>query len=212
MAKRGAFITFEGGEGSGKSTQVKLLAEALAAHDVSHVITREPGGVPAAERIRELVVTGAGDAWQPTTETLLFYAARLEHVERLIKPALEKGKHVICDRFADSTLVYQGIGKDLSEHYVQMLHKMTLGNFVPDLTFILDISPQEGLKRAQARAHKETRFESMPMDFHRRIRAGFLSIAAREPKRCIVLDATQDTKSLHTRILNAVSQKLGIGL
>lgn len=211
MAK-GAFITFEGGEGSGKSTQVKLLTEALSARKIPYITTREPGGTPSAERIRELVVSGAEDAWQPTTETLLFYAARLEHVHHLIRPSLEEGKHVICDRFADSTLVYQGIGKDLSEYYVQMLHKLTLGNFAPDLTFILDISPQEGLRRAQERNHNEKRFESMPMDFHRRIRAGFLAIAAREPKRCVVLDAGQDPKSLHTRILNTVGQRLGVRL
>ncbi len=209
---KGTFITFEGGEGSGKSTQVKLLTEALAAKNLPHVATREPGGTPSAERIRQLLVSGAEDAWQSTTETLLFYAARLEHVEKLIRPALAEGKHVICDRFADSTLVYQGVGKDLSEYYVQMLHKLTLGNFVPDLTFILDISPQEGLKRANALKHDEKRFEAMPMDFHRRIRAGFLSIAAREPKRCIVLDATQDPKTLHMKILSAAGQRLGVRL
>lgn len=209
---RGSFITFEGGEGSGKSTQVKLLCDTLTAKNVVHIATREPGGTESAERIRDLVVNGATDAWQPATETLLFYAARLEHVHRLIKPSLEEGRHVICDRFSDSTLVYQGIGKDLSEYYVQMLHKLTLGNFAPDLTFILDISPQEGLRRAQERNHKEKRFEDMPMDFHRRIRAGFLAIAAREPRRCVVLDAGQDPKTLHTRIVNVVSQRLGIRL
>lgn len=209
---RGSFITFEGGEGSGKSTQVKLLCEALRNKNLPHIATREPGGTESAERIRQLLVSGSGDAWKPTTETLLFYAARVEHVERLLKPALEEGTHVVCDRFADSTLVYQGAGKDLSEYYVQMLHKLTLGNFAPDLTFILDISPQEGLKRANTHKHNEKRFELMPMDFHRRVRAGFLGIAAREPKRCIVLDATQDMKTLHTRILNAVSQRLGVRL
>lgn len=209
---RGLFITFEGGEGSGKSTQVKLLCEALAARKLAHIATREPGGTDGAERIRELLVSGAEDAWQPTTETLMFYAARLEHMHRLIQPSLEQGTHVVCDRFADSTLVYQGIGKGLSEYFVQMLHTLSLGNFKPDLTFILDIGPSEGLKRAQGRKHNETRFEAMELDFHRRVRAGFLSIAAREPKRCIVLDATQDVNALHKKIAAAVGARLGVKL
>ena len=209
---KGAFITFEGGEGSGKSTQVKLLCDAFAKAKRPYIATREPGGTPGAERIRELLVSGDKDAWQPMTETMLFYAARLEHVHRHIVPALAAGTHVICDRFADSTMIYQGIGKGLTEDFVQMLHRLTLGNFAPDLTVILDINPAEGLKRAGARAHDETRFERLPLDFHRRIRAGFLSLAAREPKRCVVINAEQSVAAVHHQIATAIGGRLGIKL
>lgn len=206
----GQFITFEGGEGSGKSTQLKLLSEAFAKAKLPHVVTREPGGTPGAEQIRNLLVSGKVDAWDPVTETLLFYAARLDHVNRLIKPAIADGKTVICDRFADSTLVYQGVGKGLSEEYVQTLHRVTLGSFMPDLTIILDIYPVEGLKRAGARKGMETRFEEMEIDFHHKIRAGFLSIAAREPGRCVVLDAAQEQQALHAQVVSSIVQRLGI--
>jgi len=209
---KGSFITFEGGEGSGKSTQIKLLAEALAKAKLPHIVTREPGGIENAERIRELLVSGKADRWLPETETLLFYAARLEHVHRHIVPALEEGKHVICDRFADSTMIYQGIGKDLSENFVQMLHRLTLGNFAPDLTIILDINPAEGLKRANAQKHDEKRFEGLGLEFHRRIRAGFQSLAAREPKRCIIINAEQEQSAVHKDIKNLLIERLGFAL
>jgi dTMP kinase len=209
---RGSFITFEGGEGSGKSTQIELLGEAFAKAKLPHIVTREPGGVANAERIRELLVSGKTDRWLPETETLLFYAARLEHVHRHIEPALAEGKHVICDRFADSTMIYQGIGKDLSENFVQMLHRLTLGNFAPDLTIILDINPAEGLKRANAQKHDEKRFENLGLEFHRRIRAGFQSLAVREPKRCAIVNAEQDKASVHKNIVGLVIQRLGFPL
>jgi dTMP kinase len=209
---RGSFITFEGGEGSGKSTQIKLLESAFAKAKLPNIVTREPGGIANAERIRDMLVSGKADLWLPETETLLFYAARLEHVHRHIKPALDAGKHVICDRFADSTMIYQGIGKDLSENFVQMLHRLTLGNFAPDLTLILDINPAEGLKRANAQKHDEKRFEGLGLEFHRKIRAGFQSLAAREPKRCVLINAEQDQKAVHKDIVNALIQRLGLAL
>lgn len=208
----GKFISFEGGEGSGKSTQMKLLQEAFAKSSLAFVATREPGGTQSAERIRELLVTGKADAWDPISETLLFYAARAHHVTHLIKPALASGKTVICDRFVDSTLVYQGIGKGLSAEYILSLHRLTLGNFMPDLTIILDIDPAKGLARAKGRSGNETRFEEMEIDFHHRIRAGFQQIAAREPGRCVVLDASLEPTALHARVIEAIRTRLGIAL
>lgn len=207
-----SFITLEGGEGSGKSTQLELLFGAFNAAKIPCIKTREPGGSPGAEHIRNLLVNGDAASWDPAAETLLFYAARLDHVNRLIKPALAEGKHVLCDRFADSTLVYQGISKGLSETYIRMLHQLTLGNFAPMLTIILDIDPSIGLERAKKRGSHEARFEGMELDFHRSIRAGFLSIAGREPQRCIVLDASKEKTALHAVIVAAVKSRLGIAL
>ncbi len=200
------FITFEGGEGSGKTTQILRLKAALEAKNIPHIITREPGGEVNAERIRELLVTGDKNAWDPLAETLLFYAARVQHVARVIKPALAAGKLVICDRFMDSTLVYQGIGKAMQPEFIQALHSLTLGNLKPDLTFILDIPPTEGLKRAGARKGNENRFEGMATEFHEQVRAGFLAIARNEEGRCVVVDALQSTDVIHLEIL----RKLGL--
>jgi dTMP kinase len=223
----GKFITFEGGEGSGKSTQLQLLGKAFATSGVPHVITREPGGSIGAEAIRKLLVSGDADAWDAETETLLFYAARLDHVGKLIRPVLAEGKMVICDRFVDSTMVYQGVGKGLPEEYIQMLHRLTLGNFMPDLTIILDIDPAVGLMRANRRQINETRFESMDsdfnqrvinetrfeqmgIDFHRRIRAGFLTIAEREPARCVIVDAAQEKEQVQEQIAQVMRERLGV--
>lgn len=208
----GVFITFEGGEGSGKSTQISLLAEAFAKAGIPCIKTREPGGVESAERIRELVVSGKVDAWDPLAETLLFYAARIEHLARLVTPALAEGKVVLCDRFSDSTLVYQGIGKGLSEEYIRMLHRMLLGNFKPDLTLVFDIDPQIGLKRAAGRRGTETRFEGMDMEFHRKIRAGFASLVECEPQRCALIDASRDVTHVTAKIIAAVNAHLGYTL
>lgn len=207
----GKFISFEGGEGSGKSTQIALLAQAFETAGIAHVNTREPGGTGGAERIRSLLVSG-DEAWDPVAETLLFYAARLDHVNKLIKPALAAGKHVICDRFADSTLVYQGVGKGLPEEYVQMLHRMTLGNFKPSLTLILDIDPAIGLERAQSRRGNETRFEALGLEFHQRVRAGFMGIGGREAGRCAVVDAGLPPDAVHAQVKEIVRQRLGIAL
>jgi dTMP kinase len=208
----GQFITFEGGEGSGKSTQLALLTDAFKKSNIPFVKTREPGGSPGAEAIRKILVSGEADAWDAETETLLFYAARLDHVNKLIKPALAEGKTVLCDRFSDSTLVYQGVGKDLPEDYIRMLQRVTLGDFAPDLTIILDIDPVIGLKRAASRAGHDTRFEALGLDFNPRIRAGFLDIARREPERCAVVDAGGDEKMVQGRIIETINQRLGMVL
>jgi len=208
----GKFITLEGGEGCGKSTQLNIIFEAFKLTNLHAIKTREPGGSPGAEQIRNLLVNGEAGAWDPVAETLLFYAARLDHVNTVIKPALAQGKYVLCDRFSDSTLVYQGIGKKLGEEYVLSLHRQTLGNFMPDLTIILDIDPETGLKRANNRRGGETRFESMSFDFHQSVRAGFLSIARREPERCAVIDASQDVQSVQTQIIATIKQRLGLHL
>jgi dTMP kinase len=157
-------------------------------------------------------VSGAGDSWSPVSETLMFYAARVEHVTRKILPALESGTHVLCDRFSDSTLVYQGVGKNLPEDFILSLHRLALGNFLPQLTLILDIDPEIGLKRACAMSHDEKRFESLPLDFHRRIRSGFLNLAAKEPSRCVVLDANQNLSALHQEVINIIHKNLGMHL
>lgn len=203
------FVTFEGGEGSGKSTQIARLAEALKASGLAFHCTREPGGSSGAERIRELLVTGGSESWTPLAETLLFCAARAEHVERVIKPTLQAGIHVLCDRFFDSTLVYQGIGKGMGEAYIQHLHHHILGGFSPSLTLIFDISPEQGLARAASRRGNETRFESLPIDFHHAVRAGFLSIARREPERCVVIDASADADTVHQSVISTLQQHLG---
>lgn len=206
------FITFEGGEGGGKSTQVALLTEAFAKSGLGVMKTREPGGSQGAEAIRDLLVNGAIDKWDPVCETLLFYAARMDHVTRLIRPALEAGQFVICDRFTDSTVVYQGVGKKLGEGYVQSLQHLTLGSFMPDLTFILDMDPAEGLRRADARRGGENRFESMDVDFHHAVRAGFLRLAKEEPTRFVVLDAAQPIEVVRTQVIAAVNERLGLKL
>jgi len=201
---RGRFITIEGGEGSGKSTQISLLKTALEKANIPHVITREPGGEEGAEAIRALLVTGDKNRWDPVAETLLFTAARAQHVARLIKPSLAEGKLVICDRFVDSTRVYQGIGKGISPEFIDALHRLALGSLIPDITIILDIDPVEGLKRAKGRQGNETRFEGMELDFHKAVREGFLAIARAEPARCQVMDATQPVDAVHAQIMAAI--------
>ena len=150
----GKFISFEGGEGSGKSTQLSLLFNIIKLNNLSCIKTREPGGSPGGESIRNLLLSGSADKWDPVAETLLFYAARLDHVAKTIKPGLADGAIVLCDRFADSTLVYQGIGKGLTEDYIRNIHQLTLGNFKPNLTLIFDIDPVIGLKRALSRSNE----------------------------------------------------------
>lgn len=208
MARRGAFITFEGGEGSGKSTQIKLLSETLAARTIPHIVTREPGGTTGAESIRRLLVVGKADQWDAMTETVLFTAARVDHVRKRIEPALREGQTVLCDRFLDSTMVYQGIGKGLGVPFIEMLHHFTLQNFMPNLTFMLDIDPEIGLKRTAGRHGNETRFESMGLAFHRDVRAGYLDIAAKEPARCVVIDATHSPEHVHQAIFEHVKRVL----
>jgi dTMP kinase len=166
----GIFLTFEGGEGSGKTTQIQLLRDALVATGKQCLITREPGGSPGSEAIRNLLLTGAVDRWNPVAETLLFQAARIEHVERIIKPALARGNIVVSDRFLDSTIVYQGIAKGLGTEYIRQMYRLTLGNFMPDATIVLDVDPSIGLKRAASRQGDENRFEAMDKSFHQHVR------------------------------------------
>lgn len=204
---QGFFISFEGGEGAGKSTQIRRLADRLATagHDV--VVTREPGGSPGAEAIRELLVNGAADRWSPVTETLLMYAARRDHVERVIRPALSRGAIVLCDRFADSTRAYQGAGGDAPASLIASLEDHVLGGTVPDLTLILDLPAEIGLQRAEVRGGA-ARFESKGLAFHERLRAGYLEIARREPERCVVIEANADIDAVTAAIGDAVGQRL----
>lgn len=203
------FISIEGGEGSGKSTQLALLSAYFDKANIPHLMTREPGGEANAERIRALLVSGDKDAWDPLAETLLFYAARVQHMQRTIAPALARGEWVVCDRFMDSTLVYQGIGKGISAEFIRSLHHLTLGNFAPDLTIILDIAPNIGLARAGGRSDAENRFEGMELAFHEAVRAGFLAIARAEPQRCAVIDAAQSPEAIHQQIIATIHERLG---
>jgi dTMP kinase len=192
MSRRTAarFITLEGGEGAGKSTQARRLVSMLQARGISCVTTREPGGSPGAEEVRQLLVTGQPDRWDPLTETLLMFAARADHVARTIKPALEKRTWVVCDRFTDSTYAYQGAGRAVPRESIRRLESLVLAGFKPDLTLILDLPVEIGLSRSGARAGHENRFEQFDHDFHERMRSAFLTIARRAPERCAVIDAS----------------------
>lgn len=205
---RGRFITFEGGEGAGKSTQLKLLAEALARAGIEVVATREPGGSKGAEAIRALLVTGDVDRWDAQTEALLHSAARRDHLVKTVWPALERGAWVVCDRFADSTLAYQGYGHGLPRDFIVDLTRLTLGDFAADLTLILDLPVEEGLKRAGGRSGAEDRYERMGTAFHDRLRQGFLEIARHNLDRCAVIDAGQDLDAVHQAILAVVKTRL----
>lgn len=199
-SEAGRFITLEGGEGAGKSTQIKRLVAKLQALGLEVVQTREPGGTPGAEAIRGLLVTGDTARWEADTEALLHYAARAEHVAKTVKPALARGAWVVSDRFADSTMAYQGYAGQVGRERVAALHKLVLGDFQPDLTLILDLPVAEGLRRAGARASatgsNEDRYERMGLQFHEALRTAFLDIAAREPGRCQVVDAAGDPDSV----------------
>jgi dTMP kinase len=210
------FITFEGGEGSGKSTQSKMLLEYLNKDNLNEqnktaILTREPGGSPEAEKIRELLVTGKQDRWDKISETLLFYAARRNHVENLIKPALAQNKIVICDRFNDSTIAYQGYGHGCSLDVIKNLENIAVANFKPNITFIIDITPEEGLRRAEARLFNsnsnENRFEKLGLQFHKDIRRGFHQIAEDEPDRCRIIDGHNSPENIHEQIIK-ILQKL----
>lgn len=200
--KRGRFITFEGGEGSGKSTQMKLLAEHLRAHDIATVTTREPGGSPGAEVIRYLVLSGMGKLLGPDTESLLFAAARDDHVHTVIAPALEKGAWVLCDRFTDSTRVYQGKLGDVDPRLINAMERVTIGDVKPDLTFVLDVPVEMGLARAQARRGEgeADRFESEDLAFHQSLRAAYLQLVKDNPARCALIDATSGPEDIAGRI------------
>ena len=203
----GRFITIEGGEGVGKSTQVRRLAEALEAHGIDTTTTREPGGSPGAEDIRKLLVHGAAARWEPVTETLLMFAARADHVQHTIKPALALKRWVICDRFTDSTYAYQGAGRGVPRETIRRIEAVVLGAFKPDFTLMLDAPIGVGLTRAQQRGGAELRFESFDATFHARLREGFLSIAKRAPDRCVVIDATQGEDEVADAIWKQVKRR-----
>ncbi|HEV2531616.1 dTMP kinase [Phenylobacterium sp.] len=207
---RGRFITFEGGEGAGKSTQLKRLAARLEGLGLDVVATREPGGSPGAESIRELVLNGAADRWSPVTETLLMYAARRDHIERVIRPALERGAWVVCDRFADSTRAYQGAAGGTDPALIAAMETYILEDTRPDLTLIFDFPPEIGLKRATARPGAELRFESKGMAFHERLREGFLAIAKAEPGRCVVIPADGAIGAVEAAVWAAVEARLPV--
>ncbi|CAN5841555.1 dTMP kinase [soil metagenome] len=204
----GRFITLEGGEGAGKSTQLGRLKSWLEGHGRTVTATREPGGSAGAEMIRKLLVEGPVERWDGITEALLHFAARREHLRSTVWPALKRGNWVISDRFADSTLAYQGYGHGVERGIFQQLYDVAVGTFRSDLTLILDLPVETGLARAAARRGTETRYESLPRDFHARVRAGFLEIAAREPKRCVVIDATADIDTIAAAIVGAVEDRL----
>ena len=209
---RGKFITLEGGEGAGKSTQVEALGDGLRRAGLPTLVTREPGGAPGAEEIRGLLVTGAVGRWDPMTEALLHSAARREHLRRTIEPALDAGTWVISDRFADSTIAYQGYGHGLGRQVVDGLNELVLGTFAPDLTLVLDVAVDDGLGRAAAVSDCEDRYERMGREFHQRLRDGFLEIARREPGRCAVIDAGVGVDEVQAAIRAVVRERLGAPL
>lgn len=209
---RGRFITLEGGEGAGKSTQARALAQWLEGQGREVLLTREPGGSPGAEEIRRLLVQGAVDRWDASAETLLHYAARRDHLRRTILPALEAGRWVISDRFADSTMAYQGYGHGVDRDFIRSLDRAVVGPNRPELTLVLDLPVEQGLGRAARRPGHENRYEAMDRGFHERLRQGFLAIAAAEPGRCAVLDATSAIVDVHRAVVAAAAARLSIAL
>jgi dTMP kinase len=207
---RGKFISFEGGEGSGKSTQIKLLAERLAAARLPAIVTREPGGSPGAEIIRHVVLSGMGKLLGPDAETLLFAAARDDHVRTVIQPALSQGTWVLCDRFSDSTRVYQGRLGNVPLGVLNAMQRVTIGDLKPDLTIILDVPVEIGLKRAAARrgAGAPDRFEAEDVKFHQDLREAYRQIAGEDPKRCVLIDATPSPDVVAAQVWTALRDHL----
>jgi dTMP kinase len=202
------FITFEGGEGSGKSTQARLLVERLQAEGIDALLTREPGGSQLGEQIRTLILESAGAPRSVLAETLLFYAARADHLEKLIRPALAGGRWVICDRFSDSTRVYQGVAGGLKSSVFDTLEEMVVFPTTPDLTFVLDIEPATGLKRANERPRTQAEpdaFEKRDLAYHQCLREGFRAVAAAHPRRCRLLDATREPQAIAVEIWRNVA-------
>lgn len=202
---RGRFITFEGGEGAGKSTQVSNLVQRLRALELHVVQTREPGGSPNAEAVREIVVNGPADKWSPTAETLLMYAARADHLEHTIRPALARGEWVVCDRFADSTRAYQGTGGGVAPEVIEAIDAAVVGDDQPDLTLVFDLPVDVGLERAFGRDLFRARFESKGLEFHRRLRERFRDIARENPDRCVLIDAAAAPEAVAEAVWAAVS-------
>jgi len=205
----GKFITLEGGEGTGKSTQATALAKELQTLGISVVQTREPGGSPGAEIIRHVLLSGAAKPLGPEAEAMLFAAAREDHIKCTIEPALTAGKWVICDRFADSTRVYQGILGRVDHRFINALERVSVGGLLPDLTLVLDVPAEMGLRRAAGRRGGKLpdRFEAEELDFHQKLRAAYQALAKREPKRCVLIDARAAKKVVAKRIWQVVSEK-----
>ncbi|GGO61977.1 thymidylate kinase [Roseovarius pacificus] len=207
MSKSGYFVSFEGIDGSGKSTQARLLADHLRAMGRDVVLTREPGGSPGAEDIRKLVLEGDTDRWSPETELLLFTAARRDHLERTVNPALAAGQVVICDRFADSTRLYQGLARADLRGLVDQLHDLVIGQD-PDLTVLIDMDPKIGLSRALARGDGEDRFESFGGDMQRRLRQGFLELAREFSERFVTIDGNRPVEDVFADMRDVVGARL----
>lgn len=201
------FISFEGGEGSGKSTQIARLADWLRMRGQALTVTREPGGSPGAEEIRTLFVTGTADRWDGTTEALLVSAARRDHIQKIIRPALAAGAWVLCDRFADSTLAYQGYGRGVPLPLLHSLQTIATDGLLPSLTFWLDLPLDEGLRRAAQRRGGEARFESLDLGFHHRVAEGFATLAATEPERFQQIDAQGSPDAVSARIIAALCRR-----
>ncbi len=207
MAERGRFITFEGGEGVGKSTQIKRLSEFLVSQDVPHLMTREPGGSHGAEEIRNLVVQGEPGRWSVTSETLLLFAARHDLLENLIRPALSEGTWVLCDRFVDSTYAYQGTSRGMPRDDLDRLSQMVVADTQPDLTFVMDMDPTVALERTEQRKGNENRFEQFPIAWHEGLRQAFLDIAKSNADRCLVIDAEAQADRVFELIRAAVEER-----
>ena len=207
---RGRFITFEGGEGTGKSTQAEKLAARLDAFGLDVVLTREPGGSPGAEAVRHVLLSGAAQPLGAHAEAILFAAARDDHVRQLIQPALEQGRWVVCDRFADSTRIYQGVLGNVDQRVIRALERLAVGEIRPDLTCILDVPSAVGLARAAKRRGRATadRFEAEALEFHDRLREAYRELAEREPDRCVLFDATQDAQATANSVWAVVSRRL----
>ena len=216
--KKGVFITLEGGEGSGKSTQIRLLHQALSDAGIDVLMSREPGGTPQAERIRTILLQRDSGSFDPLTEAMLLFAARREHLVVKIWPAMEKGQWVLSDRFVDSSRAFQGYGMGLDMQMIDSLYQMVAGEFQPNLTFIFDIDPETGLGRSikhlkdtsNSKESTEDRYERMGLPFHQRLRTGFLEIAEKFSDRCVVIDALQDVQSVHRQVLEIISSRFGV--
>ena len=205
----GRFITLEGGEGAGKSTQIQVVKDYLEARGIDVIVTREPGGTPVGQEIRNLLVSGDKDKWSPLSETLLILADRAAHLERVIRPALADGKCVVCDRFFDSTRAYQGIAGGLGLEVIHNLQQPVLATTLPDVTLLLDIDPEKGLSRAQERGG-DLRFESKTLAYHQTLRQAFLDFAKQEPERMVVIDADRDIEAVSTDIITVLGERLDV--
>lgn len=214
--KKGLFVTFEGIEGSGKTTQIQMLDQRLREKGFQTVLTREPGGTKISDQIRAILLSPENKAMVPITELLLYAAARAQHVAEVVLPAVASGKIVLCDRYADATTAYQGAARKINTDYLAALHEMATNNLKPDLTLLLDMDSEAGLQRAKKRnidenlTNKEDRFEQEALDFHRRVREGYLAIAKREPERFCIIDATAKIDEMQKNILTAVERLIKV--